>query len=164
MASARTEERAFKTSLSLTRSEDSSPVFFKVDGERFKETRTLKLQVDSKYKVVLEFRPPQTLAEAAISGGSLKAELKKIDENCSVYEGLFSTQGMPSSKSKDRAYIVLSLKFNTGHEMNVQVQSKLYSVKDNTHVTWGACLKSLDFECKMRDGQSFVSIQKTTFR
>ena len=31
--------------------------FFKVDGERCKETQTLKLQVDTSYKLSFEFRP-----------------------------------------------------------------------------------------------------------
>ena len=61
MASARPEERQFKVALTMTRSDDSSPVFFKVDGERFKDSRTLKLQVDTTYAVGLEFRPPMVL-------------------------------------------------------------------------------------------------------
>ena len=61
MASARVEERNFKIAVHITKEEDSSPVFFKVDGERFKETRTLKLQIDTTYKVVLEIRPPMDL-------------------------------------------------------------------------------------------------------
>ena len=54
---ASTEERAFKLDVNITKSEDSSPVFFKVDGERFKEVQTLKLQVDAKYRLSFEFRP-----------------------------------------------------------------------------------------------------------
>ena len=57
MASARTEERAFKLDVNITKLDDSSPVFFKVDGERFKEIQTLKLQVDSTYRLSFEFRP-----------------------------------------------------------------------------------------------------------
>lgn len=57
MASSRSEESAFKVDINITKSEDSSPVFFKVDGERFKEVQTLKLQVDSSYKLSFEFRP-----------------------------------------------------------------------------------------------------------
>lgn len=57
MASTRTEESAFKLDVNITKLEDSSPVFFKVDGERFKETQTLKLQVDTTYRVSFEFRP-----------------------------------------------------------------------------------------------------------
>ena len=54
---ASTEERAFKLDVNITKSEDSSPVFFKVDGERFKEVQTLKLQVDTNYRLSFEFRP-----------------------------------------------------------------------------------------------------------
>lgn len=61
MASARPEERQFKVYLTLTRADDSSPVFFKIDGERFKESRTVKLLVDTTYKIVIEFRPAMTL-------------------------------------------------------------------------------------------------------
>jgi len=61
MASARPEERSFKVYLTMTRADDSSPVFFKNDGERFKDSRTVKLLVDVSYKVVVEFRPPMTI-------------------------------------------------------------------------------------------------------
>ena len=54
---ASTEERAFKLDVNITKLEDSSPVFFKVDGERFKEVQTLKLQVDTKYRLSFEFLP-----------------------------------------------------------------------------------------------------------
>ena len=57
MASSRSEEKAFKLDVNITKLEDSSPVFFKVDGERFKETETLKLQIETTYRVSLEFRP-----------------------------------------------------------------------------------------------------------
>ena len=57
MASTRTEDSAFTMDIHITRLEDSSPVFFKIDGERFKETQTLKLQVDTSYKLSFEFRP-----------------------------------------------------------------------------------------------------------
>jgi hypothetical protein len=90
--------------------------------------------------------------------------MKKNDDNCTSYECTFSTLGMPPSKSKDRSYLVLSLKFTDMHEMIAQIQSKMYSQKDKNHVMWGSCLKSLEFECKMKDGQNFVDVQKINFR
>ena len=57
MASPQTEGRSFKLDVNITKLEDSSPVFFKIDGERFKETQTLKLQVDTTYRLSFEFRP-----------------------------------------------------------------------------------------------------------
>lgn len=57
MASTRTEDSAFKLDVNITKLDDSSPVFFKIDGERFKEIQTLKLQVDTTYTISFEFRP-----------------------------------------------------------------------------------------------------------
>lgn len=67
MASARPEERQFKVYLTLTQADDSSPVFFKNDGERFKDSRTVKLLTDASYKVVVEFRPSMTLRYIELS-------------------------------------------------------------------------------------------------
>lgn len=57
MASTRTEDSAFKLDVNIAKLDDSSPVFFKIDGERFKEIQTLKLQVDTTYTISFEFRP-----------------------------------------------------------------------------------------------------------
>ena len=61
MASARSEERRFKASIAITKAEDDSPVFFKVDGERFEDSRTLKLTINTNYKLAFEFQPPLEL-------------------------------------------------------------------------------------------------------
>ena len=61
MASARSEDRQFKVSIAITKAEDQSPVFFKIDGERFEDSRTLKLSTNSKYKLGFELRPPLNL-------------------------------------------------------------------------------------------------------
>lgn len=77
MASPRRDERAFKLDINITRLKDSSPVFFKIDGERFKETQTLKLQVDTTYRISFEFRPSMEVRWAV----GWKATLSK---NCYV--------------------------------------------------------------------------------
>ncbi|KAJ7357427.1 CB1 cannabinoid receptor-interacting protein 1 [Desmophyllum pertusum] len=107
MASTRTEESAFKLDVNITKLEDSSPVFFKVDGERFKEIQTLKLQVDTTYRVSFEFRPSKEVSEISIAGGGLQHELKRGDERSSHYECSWSTHGMSGSKKKDRLYTVI---------------------------------------------------------
>ena len=47
----------FKVSISITKKSDGSQLFYKVDGGRFKENKTLKLHVDTVYKVTVEVRP-----------------------------------------------------------------------------------------------------------
>ena len=54
---ARSNDIAFKVSLRMVKERDNSDVFFKVDGERFKENKTLKFHIDCSYKLTLEFRP-----------------------------------------------------------------------------------------------------------
>lgn len=110
--------------------------------------------------MVFEFFP----SDASISGSSIKPEMKKNDDKCSLYECTFSTHGMSPSKSKDRSYMLLCLKFADMHELNAQIQTKMYAHKDKNHVTWGSCLKSLELDCKTKDGQSFVDVQKMNFR
>ena len=47
----------FKISLSISKKSDGSQLFYKIDGERFKENKTIKLHVDTVYKVTLEVHP-----------------------------------------------------------------------------------------------------------
>ena len=47
----------FKISLSISKMSDGSQLVYKIDGERFKENKTLKLHVDTVYKVTLEVMP-----------------------------------------------------------------------------------------------------------
>jgi len=164
MAYPRTEERAFKLDVNFTKLDDSSPVFFKVDGERFKEIQTLKLQVDTTYRLSFEFRPSMEVSEISVAGGNLEHELKRSDERSSHYECSWSTNGMSESKNKDRLYLVIFVKFKDGKDLTARVQCKMYSLKDKNHVTWGTCLKNLHLDCKVKDEQSHIDVQQVLFK
>ncbi|CAG7784827.1 unnamed protein product, partial [Allacma fusca] len=56
-----TRQNSFKVTLSIRRDGDPCPVYMKQDGQRFKLPRTLKLFVDTSYRVDLSFKPPQVL-------------------------------------------------------------------------------------------------------
>lgn len=71
---------------------------------------------------------------------------------------------MSESKKKDRLYLVIFVKFQDGKQLNARVQCKMYSLKDKNHVMWGACLKSLQIDCRVRDGQSHVDVQQVLFK
>ncbi|XP_068682354.1 CB1 cannabinoid receptor-interacting protein 1-like [Montipora capricornis] len=164
MASSRSEEKAFKLDVNITKLEDSSPVFFKVDGERFKETQTLKLQIETTYRVSLEFRPSMEMSEISLGGVSLEYKMKRSDETASRYECSWSTNGMSQSKNKDRLYLLIFVKLKDNRQLNAKVQCKMYSLKDKNHITWGTCLKNLQLDCKVVDGQSHVDVQKVLFK
>ena len=103
-------------------------------------------------------------SEISIAGGNVEHELKRSDEQSSHYECKWSTSGMSESKKKDRLYLVISVKFQDGKELNARVQCKMYSLKDKTHLMWGTCLKSLQIDCRVRAGQSHVDVQQVLFK
>lgn len=103
-------------------------------------------------------------SEISIGGGNVKHELKRSDERSSVYECSWSTNGMSISKNKDRLYMIIFVKFQDGKEMNARVQCKMYSLKDSDHVKWGTCLKNLQIDCKVQDGQSVVNVHQVLFK
>lgn len=108
--------------------------------------------------------PVLCYSEISIAGGNLEHELKRSDERSSHYECKWSTSGMSESKKKDRLYLVIFVKFQDGKELNARVQCKMYSLKDKNHVMWGTCLKSLQIDCRVRDGQSHVDVQQVLFK
>ena len=103
-------------------------------------------------------------SEISMAGVNLEHTLKMSDERSSQYECLWSTNGMNESKSKDRFYSVLFIKFTNNKQLNVRVQCKMYPLKDKNHVTWGTCLKNLHIDCKMKDGQSYIDVQQVLFK
>ena len=50
-----------KVSLSLSKKSDGSQLFYKIDGERFKENKTIKLHVDTVYKVTVDVEPAKEI-------------------------------------------------------------------------------------------------------
>lgn len=103
-------------------------------------------------------------SEISIAGVNLEHTLKMSDERSSQYECLWSTNGMNESKSKDRFYSVLYIKFTNDKQLNARIQCKMYSLKDKNHVTWGSCLKNLHIDCKMKDGQNYIDVQQVSFK
>ena len=71
---------------------------------------------------------------------------------------------MNESKSKDRFYSVLYIKFTDDKQLNARVQCKMYSLTDKNHVTWGTCLKNLHIDYKMKDSQNYIDVQQVLFK
>lgn len=103
-------------------------------------------------------------SEISMAGVNLEHTLKMSDERSSQYECLWSTNGMNESKSKDRFYSALYIKFTNDKQLNARVQCKMYSLKDKNHLTWGTCLKNLHIDCKMKDGQNYIDVQQVLIK
>ena len=51
----------FRLTLSLHKEPSNSPVYCKMDGQRFSQPRTIKLLADGKYRIDLNLRPAKTV-------------------------------------------------------------------------------------------------------
>lgn len=71
---------------------------------------------------------------------------------------------MSQSKNKDRHYLIIFIKFKDGQQLSARVQCKMYSLKDINHIMWGTCLKNLQLDCKVKDGQNYVDVQQILFK
>lgn len=103
-------------------------------------------------------------SEISIGEGSIEYKLKRKDDKSSCYECSWSTNGMSESKNKDRLQLVIFVKFADNKQINAKVQCKMYSLKDKNHITWGTCLKNLQLDCKIKDGQTYVDVQQVLFK
>ncbi|KAK8738227.1 hypothetical protein OTU49_004117, partial [Cherax quadricarinatus] len=92
-------DTSFKLTMSIKKESDGIPVFFKVDGNRFKKERTVKLMVDTHYRVDFSFKPTQTLIRAVIQEEEVDATERVYDSTASAYSCRLLTEGtVPSPK------------------------------------------------------------------
>ncbi|XP_074630217.1 CB1 cannabinoid receptor-interacting protein 1-like isoform X2 [Acropora palmata] len=116
---------------------------------------------------LLEVEPnsvSKELSEISIGEGNLEYKLKRSDDKSSCYECSWSTNGITESKNKDRLHLLIFVKFADNKQLNAKVQCKMYSLKDKNHITWGTCLKNLQLDCKIKDGQTYVDVQQVLFK
>ena len=53
---------SFRATLSIYKESNNAPIFFKTDGERFAQPKTVKLLADCKYRLDIVFRPAKKMA------------------------------------------------------------------------------------------------------
>ncbi|ROT67505.1 CB1 cannabinoid receptor-interacting protein 1 [Penaeus vannamei] len=95
-------ETNFKVTMSIKKEADGVPVFFKVDGNRFKKERTVKLMVDTPYRVDVSFKPTQTLTRTLIAGEEVETAERVHDSTASAYSSRLHTEGTPPSPKGHR--------------------------------------------------------------
>ncbi|XP_028398609.1 CB1 cannabinoid receptor-interacting protein 1-like [Dendronephthya gigantea] len=153
---------AFKVSLSISKKSDGSQLFYKIDGERFKENKTIKLHVDTVYKVTIDVRPPLDISTVSLSGINVDGTATKTDSQSS-FSGTWSSGMVQKTSNKVRTFLPLHVQFGDGSSIQISLQSKLYNLKDKTHVVWGTPLKCIELKCSRRDGINSVSIDDVNF-
>ncbi|XP_035259525.1 CB1 cannabinoid receptor-interacting protein 1-like isoform X3 [Anguilla anguilla] len=129
-----------KIGISLKIQPSNGPVFFKVDGSRFGQNRTIKLLTGSKYKI-----------EVVVKPGAMEAT------------GQYDTEGVVHTKSGERQPVQVSIQFTTAGLFETVWQVKYYNYHKREHCQWGNSFASIEYECKPNETRSLMWINKELF-
>ncbi|KAM4594206.1 CB1 cannabinoid receptor-interacting protein 1a [Fundulus diaphanus] len=139
-------------------------VFFKVDGSRFGQSRTIKLLTGSKYKIEVEVKPGTVEATNMNIGGIVfPLEQQSRDEDSVVYYGQYDTEGVPHTKSGDRQPVQVSIEFNKAGTFETVWQAKYYNYYKREHCQFGNKFSNIEYECKPNETRTLMWINKETF-
>ncbi|XP_074255022.1 CB1 cannabinoid receptor-interacting protein 1 isoform X3 [Saimiri boliviensis] len=101
-----------RLSIALRIQPNDGPVFYKVDGQRFGQNRTIKLLTGSSYKVEVKIKPSTLQVENISIGGvlvPLELKSKEPDGDRVVYTGTYDTEGVTPTKSGERQPIQITM-------------------------------------------------------
>ncbi|XP_013880771.1 CB1 cannabinoid receptor-interacting protein 1b isoform X2 [Austrofundulus limnaeus] len=102
-----------KIGISLKMLPNNTAVFFKSDGARFGQTRTIKLLTGSKYKLEVVVKPGAVQATSmSIGGVTFPLEQQSKDPQSVVYTGLYDTEGVAHTKSGERQPVQINIQVN----------------------------------------------------
>ncbi|KAK2817600.1 hypothetical protein Q5P01_025791 [Channa striata] len=151
-------------SISLRIQPNEGPVFFKVDGTRFGQTRTIKLLTGSKYKIEVVVKPGNVEATNMNIGGIVfPLEQQSKDDESVVYHGQYDTEGVPHTKSGDRQPVQVSIEFNKAGTFETVWQAKYYNYYKREHCQFGNKFSTIEYECKPNETRTLMWINKEVF-
>ncbi|XP_029480267.1 CB1 cannabinoid receptor-interacting protein 1-like [Oncorhynchus nerka] len=143
---------------------NDGPVFFKVDGTRFGQSRTIKLLTGSKYKVEVVMKPANADATTMNIGGiTIPLEQQSKDEESVVYHGQYDTEGVPHTKSGDRQPVQVSIEFGKAGQFETIWQVKYYNYYKRDQCQFGNKFTNIEYECKPNETRSLMWINKEVF-
>ncbi|KAF1444509.1 CB1 cannabinoid receptor-interacting protein 1, partial [Pygoscelis antarcticus] len=153
-----------KISVSLKIQPNDGAVYFKVDGQRFGQNRTIKLLTGAKYKIEVVLQPGTIQATTmGIGGVNVPLEEKSRDAQVASYTGIYDTEGVPPTKSGERQPIQVNMQFNDIGVFETVWQVKFYNYHKRDHCQWGNSFGSIEYECKPNETRSLMWINKETF-
>ncbi|XP_042562961.1 CB1 cannabinoid receptor-interacting protein 1b [Clupea harengus] len=153
-----------KIAVSLKTTPNEGPVFFKTDGTRFDQSRTIKLLTGTKYKIEVVVKPGVVQATTMTVGGvTFSLEQQSKDPQSVVYTGLYNTEGVPHTKSGERQPVQISIQFPDAGQFETTWQVKYYNYQKRDHCQWGNSFRSIDYECKPNETKSLMWINKESF-
>ncbi|XP_072319610.1 CB1 cannabinoid receptor-interacting protein 1a [Eucyclogobius newberryi] len=151
-------------SIALGLQPNDGPVYFKVDGTRFGQCRTIKLLTGSKYKVSVVMKPGCVQATNMNIGGVVfPLEEQSRDEQSVVYQGKYDTEGVPHTKSGDRQPVQVSIEFDRAGTFETVWQAKFYNYYKRDQSQCGNKFSSIDYECKPNETRTLMWVNKEAF-
>ncbi|XP_010866285.2 CB1 cannabinoid receptor-interacting protein 1b isoform X2 [Esox lucius] len=152
-----------KIGISLKMLPNNSAVFFKSDGARFGQTRTIKLLTGSKYKIDVVVKPGAAEATMTVGGVTFPLEQQSKDPQSVVYSGIYDTEGVTHTKSGDRQAVQVSVQFTEVGSFEVVWQVKFYNYNKREHCQWGNSFNSIEYECKPNETRTLMWVNKEMF-
>uniref|UniRef100_A0A8I4A2G0 CB1 cannabinoid receptor-interacting protein 1 n=1 Tax=Callithrix jacchus TaxID=9483 RepID=A0A8I4A2G0_CALJA len=182
-----------RLSIALRIQPNDGPVFYKVDGQRFGQNRTIKLLTGSSYKVEVKIKPSTLQVENISIGGvlvPLELKSKEPDGDRVVYTGTYDTEGVTPTKSGERQPIQItmpspnwlklkglpmpsveedieqlkfSLLFTDIGTFETVWQVKFYNYHKRDHCQWGSPFSVIEYECKPNETRSLMWVNKESF-
>ncbi|XP_066466187.1 CB1 cannabinoid receptor-interacting protein 1 [Tiliqua scincoides] len=150
--------------VSLKIQPNDGPVYFKVDGQRFGQNRTIKLLTGSKYKVEVTLKPGTVQATTmSIGGVTVTLEQTSREPQTVVYTGIYDTEGVPHTKSGERQPIDVNMQVNDIGTFETVWQVKFYNYHKRDHCQWGNSFAFIEYECKPNETRSLMWINKESF-
>ncbi|XP_076747599.1 CB1 cannabinoid receptor-interacting protein 1b isoform X1 [Maylandia zebra] len=114
-----------KIGISLKMLPNNTAVYFKSDGTRFGQTRTIKLLTGSKYKIEVVVKPGAVEATSMSVGGvTFPLEQQSKDPQSVVYTGLYETEGVAHTKSGERQPVQVSIQVILDSQMESQISRR----------------------------------------
>ncbi|KAM9701169.1 CB1 cannabinoid receptor-interacting protein 1a [Menidia menidia] len=162
---------------------NAGPVFFKVDGARFGQSRTIKLLTGSKYRVRVAVSPGSVRAGNMNIGGvvfpleqqdqdqdqdkdqvQVQGQDQGQDQDQVVYVGQYSTEGVPHTKSGDRQPVQVSIEFGPAGTFETVWQVKFYNYYKREHCQFGNQFSSIQYELKPNETRTLMWVNKEVFQ
>ncbi|XP_055940104.1 CB1 cannabinoid receptor-interacting protein 1-like [Argiope bruennichi] len=154
----------FQVSLSIKRDDGNALVFYKPDGQRFENDITIKMKVQTPYKLLLTVRPPQKIKLASMKGEELEMTSEEVNSESTKYAFEWNSNNIPVTKKNRRLSFNLILEIQNGGVLELPLQMKFYNASDTHHSAWGKSLNHIEFNCMHKTGSSFVEIISTVYR
>ncbi|XP_071767993.1 CB1 cannabinoid receptor-interacting protein 1b [Centroberyx gerrardi] len=153
-----------KIGISLKMLPNNGAVYFKSDGARFGQTRTIKLLTGSKYRIEVVVKPGAVEATSMSVGGvTFPLEQQSKDPQSVVYSGQYDTEGVAHTKSGERQPVQISIQFTEAGLFETVWQVKYYNYNKRDHCQWGNSFNSIEYECKPNDTRSLMWVNKEMF-